>query len=291
MGSKRDWLIIWIMFCALLWPHVQASESYTQDSLNSFLYDYAFKRMPRPRTGKLYNVSLPVNFSSMEVSVIRLRTHSLWKNGANLSFFEIPPRTLPWPFTKRVDIVYQNLGNWSTSYYNVQNYTFVAPVIGFLAYDSNTSSRLIELNISGDNPIIIRFQNHSLEEDENVRMKCVRFGTNGTLEFSNVTAKSSCVARGQGHFSVVIPYQPKKDKKKRVLKWWMIGVPAGVVGLVLLVVLGIVAYKLFIWKKIRKLERQSERSEALDTIWVGNSRMPSASGIRTQPALENSYVP
>ncbi|KAK6136584.1 hypothetical protein DH2020_029674 [Rehmannia glutinosa] len=203
--------------------------------------------MPRPRTGQLYNVSLPVNFSGMEVSIIRLRAHSLWKNGLNLSSFEIPPRILPWPFTRRVDLVYQNLGKWSTFYYNVPNYTFVAPVIGYLAYDSNTNSTnhgIIELNISGDSFVIVRFQNLALEDGEDVGiMKCVRFGTDGRIEFTNLTLGSSCVA------------------------------------------------KLFKWQKLRKMERQSEKSEGLDTIWIGNSKMPTASGIRTLPSLENSYVP
>ncbi|KAI3449239.1 hypothetical protein Pfo_005904 [Paulownia fortunei] len=274
MGSKRDWLIVCMMFNAWLWPLVQGSESYTRDSLDSFLYDYAFKKIPSPRAGKLYDVSLPANLSGMEVSIVRLRTRSLWKNGANYSSFAIPPWILPWPFTKRVDIVYQNLGNWSSSYYNVPNYTFVAPVIGFLAYDPNRSSinyGLIELNVMGNDPIIVRFPNISIQEDE-----------------INVTVKSSCVVRRQGHFSVVIPFQPNKDK---VLKWWMMGIAAAVVGLVLLVVIGIVAYKWIKGKRIRKMERQSERSEGLDTIWIGRSRMPSASGIRTQPVLENSYVP
>ncbi|KAL0426080.1 UNVERIFIED_CONTAM: hypothetical protein Sradi_1142800 [Sesamum radiatum] len=260
MGSKRNWLIVSVVFYSLLWLHVQASENYTQDSLNSFLYDYAFKKMPRPLTGRLYKVSVPANLSGMEVSFIRLRTHSLWRKGANFSSFEIPPRILPWPFTRRVDILYRNLGNWSTYYYNVPNYTFITPVIGFLAYDSSKISirnGLIELNTTEDNPIVIQFPNVPLE----------------------------------GHFSVVVPYQPETEKKKRVFRWWVVGIPAGVVGLVLLLVLGVVAYKFFKWKSIREMERQSEKSEGLGTIWVGSSKMPSASGIRTQPVLETSYVP
>ncbi|KAL0397968.1 UNVERIFIED_CONTAM: hypothetical protein Scaly_0245200 [Sesamum calycinum] len=215
MGSKRNWLIVLVVFYSLLWLHVQASENYTQDSLNSFLYDYAFKKMPRPLTG-------------------------------------------------------------------------------FLAYDSSKISirnGLIELNTTEDNPIVIQFPNIPLEVDKNVGVKCVRFGTNGTLEFSNMIARSSCASRGQGHFSVVVPYQPETEKKKRVFRWWVVGIPAGVVGLVLLLVLGVVAYKFFKWKSIREMERQSEKSEGLGTIWVGSSKMPSASGIRTQPVLETSYVP
>ncbi|KAL0347747.1 UNVERIFIED_CONTAM: hypothetical protein Scaly_1790700 [Sesamum calycinum] len=293
MGCRRDWLVVCIIFNAWLWQLVHGSERYNaRDLLDSFVYDYAIKKLHRPRTGRLYNVVLPTNFSGMEVSFVRLRTRRLWKNGSNYnSSFSIPPWVLPWPFTKRVDLVYQNLGNLSSSYYNVPNYTFVAPVIGFLAYDPNRSSAsygLIELHLLSDDPIIVRFPNISTHEDGNVTMKCVRFDVNGTLEFSNVTVKSSCIGRRQGHFSVVVPYQPNQAIRKN---YWVMGIAAGVVGLVLLLVIGILAYRWIKGKRIKKMERSSERSEGLDTIWVGRSRMPFASGIRTQPAIENSYLP
>ncbi|PIN26555.1 hypothetical protein CDL12_00691 [Handroanthus impetiginosus] len=289
--KRLSWFIFQIMSYAFIWSYVEASEErYTQESLNSLLYDYAIKSLRRPRTGVLYNVSLPYNLSGMEVSIIRLRTHRLWKNGVKFSSFEIPPRLLPRPFTNRVDLVYQNLGNWSSFYYNVPNYTFVAPVIGFLAYDSNTSSinhELLDLNLSWDNPVIIRFPNVSFD----VRMKCVRFTTNGTLEFTNLSEKNSCTGRSLGHFSIVVPYEPTKKEKKRVIKWWMIAIAAGYVGLLLIFVCGIVGYKLFKWQRVKKMEKESEISEGLDTVWVGESRMPSAPGTRTEPVLENSYVP
>ncbi|KAL2468781.1 hypothetical protein Fot_50546 [Forsythia ovata] len=246
--------------------------------------------MSRSHTGKLYDISLPSNYSGMEVSILRIRTRSLWMKGANFSFFDIPSRILPWPFSRRVDLVYQNLGNWSSLYYNVSNYTFVAPVIGLLAYNSSTSSphyEQIELNLLGDNPIVVRFPNVSLS----VGMKCVMFSTNGTVEFSNVTGMNSCMAHGNGHFSVVIPSLPSNKMKERIWKWWAIGFAGGIVGLILLLVFVIMSYKLIKGKIIKKMERQSERSEGLDTIWIGRSRMPSASGIRTQPELESSYVP
>ncbi|KAL8494999.1 hypothetical protein ACS0TY_019240 [Phlomoides rotata] len=135
---------------------------------------------------RLYEVIPPINLTGVEVSIIRLRAHSLWRKGANLGAVEIPATTLPSPFTKRVYIVYQNLGNWSSSYYNVPNYTLVTPVIGFLAYDSTLSTinhrQLVELNARGANPMIVRFQN----VPEDARMKCVRFSSDGSLEFSNI---------------------------------------------------------------------------------------------------------
>ncbi|KAL8550891.1 hypothetical protein ACS0TY_000101 [Phlomoides rotata] len=180
--------------------------------------------------------------------------------GARYRAFTIPPGILPWPYTKRIDILYQNLGNWSSYYNSVPNYTLIALVVGFLAYDSNRRSMNIELKTEGNDPFIV----------------------------NSVTVESSCIVREQGHFSVVVPCKSTKDK---AWKWRIIGIAAGVVGLMLVLVIGIVGYKWITREKMKKMERESERSEVLDTIWIGRSRMPSASGIRTQPVFESSYLP
>ncbi|KAL9176309.1 hypothetical protein ABFS82_02G170600 [Erythranthe guttata] len=296
-GSRRNWLmIIIIMLCGmLLYPKfVQATD---QDSLNSVIYDYASKNIPKPRTGKMYEVSdLPSNLSGIEASIIRLRTSRLWKNGINFTSFEIPPKILPQPFTRRVDIVYRNLGNRSRNYYGVPNHTLVAPVIGFLAYDSDAGptnhGRLVQLSVRGDHVddhIIVRFRNIISV----VGMKCVRFDSNGTFGLSELTVESSCLASGEGHFSVVVPNYDRLDKneEKRVtISRWIIGlILSGVMGLVFII--GVMVYRLVKWKKVKEMEKMSERSEALDTIWIGNSKMFSASGIRTPPVIENTYVP
>uniref|UniRef100_A0A5B7CC26 Non-specific serine/threonine protein kinase n=1 Tax=Davidia involucrata TaxID=16924 RepID=A0A5B7CC26_DAVIN len=285
MGSQR---IVWMMFYVLLSPLVRGMDSYNPDSLDSFIHDYANKAIKKPRTGILYNISLPANFSGMEVSIVRLRSGSFWTRGANFSYFHIPPRIIPMPFVKRLAIVYENLGNWSSYYYNVPNYTFVTPVVGFGTYGASTKgSAILKLSIMGD-PILVHFP----RIPENVTLKCVRFGTDGSVEFSNMTTPSVCIARDQGHFSIVVPSPAKKKKKKeRFWKWWVIGFGVGVVGLVLVALVGVLIYKLVRRKRIGKMEKQSERSEALETMWVGMSKMPSATGIRTQPMLENDYIP
>ncbi|GER45199.1 hypothetical protein STAS_22117 [Striga asiatica] len=235
----------------------------------------------------MYDVSPPINFSGIQISIIRLRTHRLWENGLNLSSFRIPPRTLPRPFTNRVDILYQNLGNWSTFYYNVPDHTFVTSVVGFSAYDSNATpfrNGLIELNLRGDDPITVSFQNLSL--GWNADMRCVRFSTNGTVEFTNLTLLGTCVARGQGHFSVVVPR--KGGEHKKVFRWWILGFVGGFVGLGLVVWGGFFVGKVCQWKKVSKMERESEKSESLEALWIRNSKMPLASAIRTQPSLESN---
>lgn len=278
-------MIVLIVLNAWLCQLVQGSETYNRDSLDSFLYDYAFKKIRRLRSGKLYSVAPPSNFPGMEVAVVRVRTRSLWNKGLSYGSLAIPPKMMPRPFTRRVDVVYQNLGNWSSCYYSVPNHTFVAPVIGFLAYDS-TNNGVIELRAMGGDPFVVNFSSIYSDVARNETMRCVRFDTNGTLELSSMMRESSCVVREQGHFSVVVPYEGKEDIE--AYKWWIMGIAAGVVGLTWLVVVVVFGCKR---KKMKKMERESERCEELETIWIGRSRMPCASGIRTQPVLESSYLP
>ncbi|CAN4111498.1 unnamed protein product [Withania somnifera] len=308
MGSNNNichhviLLMSWLLLLLLLFSlEVARGSSHMLDrnSLDSSIHEYAIKNITIRQTGKLYDIPLPANFSGMEVSIVRFRSASFWRRGANFSFFKIPQRVLPWPFVRRFDIIYENLGNLSSKYYDVSNYTFVTPVIGFLAYDATRSREdygMVELHTM-PNHILVHFPQISLPQannnsNKNVTMKCVRFVTNGTIEFSNVTKNNTCISRGQGHFAIVVPsLKPEEEKKGGEWKWWVIGFGVAIVGLVLLVVMGILICKCVRLKKIGNMEKKSEKSEALDTVWVGDSRMPTASGIRTQPVLENSYVP
>ncbi|KAL8111516.1 hypothetical protein AgCh_019285 [Apium graveolens] len=160
------------------------------------------------------------------------------------------------------------------SYFSIPNYTFVAPVLGLHIYgaDANFSSlnasQMVTISLQGD-PIVVQFSSVSLDENDNATMKCVTFGPDGTeIEFSSVTVPDyTCNARNQGHFSIVVPsLQPPSTKKRKRRE------------------------KLWAWK-VECLVKESENSVALDIVWIGQSRMPSAGGIRTQPVLENDYVP
>ena len=101
-----------------------------------------------------------------------------------------------------------------------------------------------------------------------------------------------CHVRGLGHVAVVVPYEPINGKGKESRKWILaLAIGSSLIGLVLIVVVGVEIYKLVKRKQIRGMEREAERSVPLTSIWIMQSRMPAASGIRTQPELENNYVP
>lgn len=282
------------------------SRIYDPESLQELFHSYANETLSKHhQTGHFYNLSLPSNSSGIQVSVIRLRNGEFWARGVNFSSqIRIPPRVLAMPFVKRIALLQDNLGNMSSYYYNVPNHSLVAPVVGFSAYDASNSSNLsseeLTLIVTGE-PISILFPDIVLK-DENVTLKCVKFGAGMSVEFSNMTVPNECVTKGPGHFSVVVPFQPqpplqpprpqkKKKEKERSWKRWVIGFVGGFGGLVLLILVGVAIFKVVRRKMIRKMESESEKAVPLDTIWIGRSRMPSASMIRTQPALEQEYVP
>ncbi|PSS24251.1 Lipoprotein signal peptidase [Actinidia chinensis var. chinensis] len=289
MGSKT------IIILVILFVSRFARAMKDPDSLDDFFRDYACAKVSRPKTGILYNISMPANFSGIEIMFIRTKTRNFWRRGANFSTFQIPPGILPMPFVKRFDLMYQNLGNWSSYYYNVPNYTLVTPIVGLLFYNAtNSSTRNSKLSpVVNKDPILVHFPQISVSENhKNVSFQCARFGANGSVELTNMTLENACVTRDQGHFSIVVPSPPPAAKKReKFWKWWVVGFGVGIVGLVLVAFLGVVMCKFVKRKRIGQMERQSERSETLDTIWVGMSKMPSATGIRTQPVLESDYVP
>lgn len=294
------WLSLVLLLSSITKTLAAESRRYDPLLFDEFVHEYAEKAVKKPRTGTIYNISLPSNYSGVEVSYMRLKSGSLWRRGKNSSLIKIPKRILASPYASRIDIVFQNVGNLSASYFSIPNYTFVAPVIGFHIYgadanfSSSSGSRMLTVSLQGD-PIVVQFSSVSLDESDNATLKCVRFGADGTeVEFSSVTAPDyTCNAHNQGHFSIVVPslQPPATKKRKRREKLWFWLIIGGGGGFVLLILSGILVFKMFRSRKIECMVNESEKSVALDIVWIGRSRMPSAGGIRTQPVLENNYVP
>ncbi|XP_042479540.1 uncharacterized protein LOC122060504 isoform X2 [Macadamia integrifolia] len=199
------------------------------------------------------------------------------------------------PYIKRLAIVYQNLGNWSSHYYSVPGHSFVTPVVGFRVYDaSNFIFSVItpmDLRVTGD-PISIHFPQFMLPSGLNWTAKCVTFNIDGSVLLANMTLPNVCSTRNQGHFSIVVE-QPKREVRKewKLWRWWVGAIICLLVGLVSMGLVCILLVRHTRAKKIRKMERKADQGESFNTIWVGASKMPSAAVTRTQPILENGYVP
>ncbi|KAL0312505.1 UNVERIFIED_CONTAM: BTB/POZ domain-containing protein POB1 [Sesamum radiatum] len=145
------------------------------ESLDAILHEHAFRVMihRRPHTGALYNATLPANLAGMKVSVVGLRSTTLWRKG----------------------------------------YSMVTPVVGLLVYDASHLSgknlSKLELNTMGK-PISIEFQGSMLVGQRDQRIKCAFFGGSGEVFLSEMSLPNVCFSTNQGHFSIVVPLEKKQ---------------------------------------------------------------------------------
>lgn len=241
----------------------------------------------RPHTGTLYNASPPANLTGMKVSVVGLRSRTLWKQGANFSDFLIPSQTLPVPYVKRLLIVYHNLGNWSTSYYRLSGYALTTPVLGFLVYDaSHLRSRnltKIELNTNGK-PVAVQFLNSTLVNEK--RRKCAAFGALGEVLLNEVSLPNVCYSASSGHFAIVMPL-----KKKKIWSSWIMGSLLGFFVLILVGMTGAMAVRSLLGRRNQEMEKEADDGECLQTYWIDSGKIPRAEPTRTQPVLESTTLP
>lgn len=303
---------MWLV-CSMNFVYPQSDSQ----ALDALLQDYAYRAFVRPKTGVVYDGTVPSNLTGIQVSAMRLRSGSLRRKGVSTyKEFEIPKGLIVNPYIERLILVYQNLGNWSMAYYPLQGHVYVAPVLGLLAYDASnlTARNLPELDITvSHQPISIKFSGLRRLPDGSVP-KCVSFGLNGSVNFSNVMSDNICTTFELGHFSIAVesnapspsplppsgggakpppgPEESGKNEKDNKKTWIVVGSVVG--GSFLLVLLGI----LLIWvrsysqkTKLHRMERASEVGEALHLTNVGGTRAPAATGTRTQPNIETEYIP
>ncbi|XP_010256196.1 PREDICTED: uncharacterized protein LOC104596628 [Nelumbo nucifera] len=311
-------LLLWIMWMSVVRAQLPVDKERAARSLDALLQDYAYRAFPSVhlRTGKLYDGEPPSNLTGIKISAMRLRSGSLRTRGVSrFKEFEIPTGVAVQPYVERLVLVYHNLGNWSLVYYPLPGYTYLAPVVGLLAYDALnlSATNLPTLDITAlDDPISINFSEVK-SAPSGYTAKCIWFNLQGLTEFSNVTSNNICSTKKQGHFSIVVEYTAppslapespptgggpnegpgKRGNGKGKSKVWKI-VGSALGGFALLVLLAL----LVLWvrrykhrKRMDRMEKAAEAGEALQMASIGNTRAPVAMGTRTQPVLENEYVP
>ncbi|XP_008788048.2 uncharacterized protein LOC103705920 [Phoenix dactylifera] len=276
-------------------------------SLDALLQDYAFRAFVRPRTGIQYDGQVPSNITGIKIAALRLRSGSLYNRGVSFKEFHIPKGVIVQPYVERLVLVYQNLGNWSSTYYNLPGFTYLTPVLGLLAYDAVnlSANNLPELGvIVSKSPISINFTNVSMAPSA----RCVYFNLDGIPEFGDLVSSSACLTYRQGHFSIVVntsgvapspaPSEvpspspsPVRAKRNASKVWKIVGaVVGGFAALVLLALLVAWMCRYRQKRKVAEMERHADVGEALQMARVGTTQAPLASGTRTQPVLENEYV-
>ncbi|XP_010242331.1 PREDICTED: uncharacterized protein LOC104586718 [Nelumbo nucifera] len=308
-------LLLWVLWMPAVRAQLPGDKERSARSLDALLQDYAFRAFPsvHPRTGTLYAGEPPSNLTGIKISAMRLRSGSLRTRGVKSYWeFEMPKGVVVQPYVERLVLVYQNLGKWSFFYYPIPGYTYLTPIVGLLAYDAFnlSSTNLPELDITAPiNPISIKFSGVQ-SAPSGLSAKCIWFDLEGVMKFSNITSDNICSATKQGHFSIVAEYTaaPSPSPVSPQINggpnegpslgggeskvWKIVGSVLG--GFVLLVLLSL----LVLWvqrykhqKKMQQMEKASEVGEALHIASIGNTRAPMALGTRTQPVLENEYVP
>lgn len=306
MGLLRSLVMMLLLICFLWLPGYRAQLPNSAHELDVLLQDYAYRALVRPRTGLPYDGAVPSDLDGIKIAALRLRSGSLRRKGvAMYKEFQIPVGVIEQPYVERLVLVYQNLGNWSQRYYSLDGYTYLAPVLGLLAYNASnlsaTNLPLLDIRASG-NPITIKFSDVKLAPDGYVAM-CVWFDLQGNPNFSNLASGNECSTIQQGHFAIVVnstalppaPVSPppRERRKKKTSKVWIIvgSVLGGLLLLVLLSFLVLWVHKLKERKKMQQMERAAEVGEALQMASVGEMKAPAAMVTRTQPTLENEYVP
>ncbi|XP_021890958.1 uncharacterized protein LOC110809437 [Carica papaya] len=286
---------IWVVVAFCSWSFVYSLNNNVAGILDEQVENFAFKALVwhhhRPHTGSIYRAILPANLSGMEVSILRLRSRRLWKIGAKFNNLHFPSTTFSVPYVRRLAIVYQQLGNWSSLYYNVPGYSLITYFVGFMVFDvSNVTAdtkSMTRISVRTKwKPILIKFSDLRFPDGMSLsKAKCVAVYNNGTFELSELKFSNVCYGWSDGYFSIVAPL---KNKKKKVV--WYLGV-IGFGGLILIGYLGMKVLRLLKTKKIQIMERQADEGLVFDSRWIGTSKMPSATVTRTQPVLENGIFP
>lgn len=179
-------------------------------------------------------------------------------------------------------------------------------MVGFHVYNAtslyedggrNGSYRRLDLSVTGE-PIAVYFP--ALEKmyaTNSSITKCVSFDERGSdYQYSDLVPPNACLTRTQGHFSVVVPLPailPVSPGGRGRGRWklWVVVAGCGIAAMALvgLVVWG--ACRGMKKKKMVKMQKESDDGEALGSLWIGGSRLPTASAIRTQPVLEHQLAP
>ncbi|KAM0853364.1 hypothetical protein ACQ4PT_051123 [Festuca glaucescens] len=285
-------------------------------ALDAMLQEHAYQALARrPRTGIVYNGTVPGDLAGVAVSALRLRSGSLRRKGfAGYFQFGLPTGVTAQPHVERVVLVYHDLGNWSEHYYPLPpGYTYLSPVLGLLAYDAVNLSAvgLPELSIvASASPILVSFSNVRAAPSGGPAPRCVWFDLDGAPQFRDPEASSNvCAAYRGGHFSIAVnssevapPPAPSAaiaplipDTGGRATgnsQAWKIAVSvvggAAALGLLASVLLCLVRYKRV--KKLEVMERNSEVGETLRVAQVGRTQAPVALWTRTQPVIESEYA-
>ncbi|KAL8214834.1 hypothetical protein R6Q57_004283 [Mikania cordata] len=310
-SSAKLFVLFWFIWWRFVESQVSNPLPKPARALDATLQDYAYRAFVNPRTGIPFDGIVPPYLTGIEISAMRLRSGSLYRRGVQtFKEFMIPVGLREQPYVERLVLVYQNLGNWSTTYYSLPGYNYVAPILGLLAYNGSdlSASNLPELDLwASEEPITIKFGRISPIPVGAVA-KCAWLDLHGQVNFTNLLTGNVCLTTEQGHFSIVVksavphvpapPAAPESEPPKHTPSsrkneeriWGIVGsATGGTALLVLLALLILWAWRYKKRKRMRELERAADAGEALRMTRIGGMRAPFALSTRTMPNFENDF--
>lgn len=269
--------------------------------LDLLIRDYTFQSYGNNfGTGRLHTIHLPANLSGIVVSTVRYRCGSLRRYGAKFQEFQLGTGIFIRPCAQRVLLVTQNLGhNWSYIYYDnyeLTGYQLISPVLGLLAYNAGD-----DMNFSTPYEVVIQAKKEAITIDFSNTTRlvnvttglipmCASFEHDGKVTLTNQVSENVCLAKGHGHFGLVVQ-SPLLPFKKKAISRWKIAVGSSIGAAIGASLLGLllIAMLVKVKKKARmeEIERRTYEEEALQVSMVGHVRAHVANGIRTVPTNEH----
>nr|BAK06526.1 predicted protein [Hordeum vulgare subsp. vulgare] len=327
--SSSSLLSLLLLLLLLALPrHRSAAQDHGAAAVNisaveAAVRDRAFQLLHR--TDKLVGVPLTACASAcgvvaVQASALRVRSSSLWSDGVNATAadtagFTVPPRVVPAPFARRVDVVFERfVGNASAALFAApRGYALAAPVAALLAYDvsaGNNGSRAVALRALGA-PVRVDFGDlapaaaatNGTPPFNATAARCVTFAVDSGKAVAThpMASATACAVTGTGHYGVAVRLQPPPPPPTTVLppppppaavreRWWAWTVVAGLGGVVAVSFLAVTVAAAVRWSRRRRREEMDVRAlagEELGRMAVRGSRMPAAKMVRTRPELED----
>lgn len=279
-----------------------------REGIDSSLFKYAFLALTTGgiNTGTIYNVTLAPTLDGIQAQTIRLRTGSLKKYGLAFNEFSIPIGASVDANSSLLVMIYRNIFNF-TVYSLPTQYEFGGPVVGIVTYSPfnlttfDSSSPEIPLTFPNKS---IRIQVPMSRSSGTSVPLCAFFSVNGTVTFTNLTSLPNiCTSATLGDVALVLPSSNSPSPESsapapaslesplstKVASHWKLIVAitclalAGVAFCIAVALISVVWVKKM---KVATVDRSVDDEEPLDTSLIGDSRAPTAVGIRTKPTLE-----
>jgi hypothetical protein len=295
-----------LLFTCFLSPILSSSQTPLDAFVSARLLDArlqvcAFQAFSMPKSGVLYDAQVPSNLTGIEVSAMRLRSRSFGIKGVeSFKEFEIPIGVMEQPYFKKIVLVYHNLGNWSQIFYPLSGYSYLAPILGLLAYDGTNllASNSCELELRAyDKPILVDFSNYVKKSSPfGTLAKCVYFDLFGFIKFDTLLNGNVCAIFEQGHVSIVVESNAPSivhSYMREVFKLKIV-IICLVGGIVVLIMCGLLIGILRRGKEgtnIKQLELEVDYSENMKIAYIGGTKVPLALETRTKPMIEHDYFP